>query len=236
MAGPIIASGTPASLVIASPVPVVSPLPRRPADAFQLYAYSYLRAGSAGLLGGRQYGGGQSGFIATRRLGAGNVHLMLRGAIAHSNTSERELAAGMRVFAGPARTVSLSFERRFRNDAPDAFAAYIAGGKSDIAMPLAFRLDAFAQAGVVTGRNSTPFFDIALRARRALPMAGAVKIGGGLWSGGQDDAARLDIGPTIGAEIKLGAQPIRIDADWRFKIAGEARPASGPALTLSTAF
>jgi hypothetical protein len=233
---PSIAGATPKAPAIASPAPVLWTPPSQASGAFQLYAYSYLRAGGAGLTGGRQNGGGQSGFVATRRLGADNVHLMLRGAIAHSNSSERELAAGLRLFADQARSVSLSLERRFRNDAPDAFAAYIAAGRSDIAMPLAFRLDAYAQAGVVAGRTTTAFFDLTMRARRALPMAETVKVGGGLWAGGQDDAARFDIGPTISTEIMLGAQPLRIDADWRFRIAGEARPASGPALTLSTAF
>lgn len=58
----------------------------------------------------------------------------------------------------------------------------------------------------------------------------------GLWAGGQKGAARLDFGPTIGTDVKVGETMIRVDADWRLRVAGDARPALGPALTLSTSF
>ena len=47
---------------------------------------------------------------------------------------------------------------------------------------------------------------------------------------------RLDIGPTAGGTLRVGKASLRLSADWRFRIAGNASPGDGPALTLSTAF
>ena len=35
---------------------------------------------------------------------------------------------------------------------------------------------------------------------------------------------------------KIGPVPSRLSLDWRFRVAGEAEPADGPALTLSAGF
>jgi hypothetical protein len=48
----------------------------------------------------------------------------------------------------------------------------------------------------------------------------------------QGRTARLDIGPSI-ALVHQGA---RLTADWRVRIAGQARPGSGPSLTLGKDF
>jgi len=82
------------------------------------------------------------------------------------------------------------------------------------------------------------FFDAQARASREIALLGnkPLKFGGGVWAGGQEGVTRLDIGPTIGTVIQVGEASMRVDADWRFRIAGDAAPASGPALTLSTSF
>ncbi|MBS1239358.1 MAG: hypothetical protein H6R45_64, partial [Proteobacteria bacterium] len=59
---------------------------------------------------------------------------------------------------------------------------------------------------------------------------------GGAWGGAQKGAARLDIGPSASLQLKLGEANSRVSMDWRFRVAGEARPASGPALTISAGF
>jgi hypothetical protein len=125
-----------------------------------------------------------------------------------------------------------------RNRRADAFAVYAAGGITQAALPHEFRLDAFAQAGVVSGQDGGAFFDLTGRAERRLARVGTapVTLGGGIWGGGQAGIFRIDAGPTIGTEIDLGPANMRIHADWRFRIAGDAAPASGPALTLSTSF
>ncbi len=226
--------------------PAIPLAPRRSLRA-DGYAYSFWRAGNGknALAAGGQYGGSQSGVIATFSFQrAGDLEkpqmlaLLVRTAVAHDNIDEREVAFGVRW--RPIENVPVSFtaERRFRHDRQDAFAIYAAGGVSDVRLPLKFRGESFAQAGLVSGEQSGPFFDGFVRVDRKLPVAPALEIhaGAGAWAGGQRDAARLDIGPSLRTDIRVRDTRLRLDVDWRFRVAGKATPGNGPALTLSTGF
>ena len=80
------------------------------------------------------------------------------------------------------------------------------------------------------------------RRRRAgdPPAAGPsrfrIDFGAGIWGSAQRGAARLDIGPTIGVAVPIARRAIRLSADWRERIAGDARPGSGPAFTIGSDF
>ncbi len=208
-----------------------------------VYAYSFWRFQSSGqgLTAGGQYGGSQSGAIAT----IGFTHdpspplaLLLRTAVAHDNLRDREFAIGARWRPRANLPVTLSAERRLRNLGPDSFALYLAGGVGDIRLPAAFTLETYAQVGVVSGQNGGHFFDAQARADRPIWPQGPlpIHIGAGVWGGGQRGTARLDIGPSLRTEIPISDARVRISADWRFRISGNAAPDSGPALTLSTGF
>lgn len=217
------------------------PAPQPPSSPFSVYAYHFHRGGSpaGGLDGREQYGGSQSGFVATYSLARNDgLALQVRGAIAHERLAERELAAGLRLKPFQGLPVSIAAERRFRNDRRDAFAVYLAGGKSDVTLPLGFKAEGFAQAGVISDKRSSTFFDFAARADRKIFAVGKAPVaaGGGIWGGGQKGVFRIDAGPTIATEIPLDETRLRVSADWRFRLAGDARPSSGPALTLSTSF
>lgn len=233
----------PESFVAGAPSPPAIPSHRSPVH---FYGYSFVRKSSAsGLTApGGQYGGSQSGFIVTwdilpprRGQERPRLALLARGAIAHGDTSDREFAAGVRWHPLPRLPLSLSVERRFRPERPDANAAYVAGGTS-LALPRAFRLDGYAQAGFVSGPSAGPFFDMSMLAdRKIAPVAGGtVRAGAGLWGGGQSGTFRIDIGPAVRTDIDVAKARLRLSADWRIRIAGEAAPASGPAMTLSTSF
>lgn len=211
------------------------------------YAYSFWRGGGGGraLAAGGQYGGSQSGLIATFSLQNAETFdrpqmlaLLVRAAVAHNNADEREVAGGVRWRPLENLPVSITAERRFRHDRKDASAIYAAGGVSDVKLPLKFRLDSFAQGGVVSGKQAGPFFDAFVRADRNLVQTRVVQIhaGAGAWAGGQRNAARLDIGPSLRTEVTIRDTRFRINVDWRFRIAGDANPGNGPALTLSTGF
>lgn len=226
------------------PALVLQP-PATPERRLQLYAYSFWRSGSPGpaLVSGGQYGGSQSGFVATyalsRRANAEQkLAVLLRGAVAHEDSRERELAAGVRLRPSEKLPVTLTGERRFRANRPDAFAAYVAGGVSDVRLPLRFRLESYAQGGVVSGKDGGAFFDFLARADRKIMATGNAKLsaGAGAWGGGQDNVRRFDIGPTVRGDLALGGANFRVSADWRFRVAGTAKPANGPAITLSTSF
>ena len=62
------------------------------------------------------------------------------------------------------------------------------------------------------------------------------RLGGGAWGGAQQGAARLDIGPSLTVDLRLGAAPARIEADYRWRVAGNAEPGNGGVVTLSTGF
>jgi hypothetical protein len=217
--------------------------PERPtaSSGFDIYVYSFFRSRSltTGLDGGGRYGGSQSGFVASYALARDEgLAAMVRGAIAHDRIAERELAAGLRMKPFGKLPLSITAEHRFRNDQRDAFAVYLAGGISGVALPARFNAEGFAQAGVVSDKRSGTFFDFAARAERPLTAIDRVPVtaGAGVWGGGQRGVFRIDAGPTIGTEIPLGKARLRVSADWRFRVAGDASPAGGPALTLSTGF
>lgn len=209
----------------------------------QLYLYSFLRSGGKdpALAVSPQYGGGQSGFVATYDLGTSGksgLAILMRGAVAHENTRERELAGGVRWRPSQRLPVTVTAERRFRANRPDAFAAYVAGGVSDVRLPLKVRFEGYAQGGVVLGRDGGAFADFIARGDRKLMNMGRLAIAGGagLWGGGQADIYRIDMGPTARADLATGRVSVRLSADWRFRIAGNAKPGNSPAVTLSTSF
>jgi len=106
-------------------------------------------------------------------------------------------------------------------------------------LPLGLRGETYAQGGYVGGKYATPFADGQLRIDHALLHLGKfdARVGAGLWGGAQKGAGRLDAGPGATISMPLGHNLYgRMAFDWRFRIAGKARPGSGPALTLSAGF
>jgi hypothetical protein len=191
------------------------------------------RGGAAGLgLGGR-LGGSQAGGRISYRL---------------NEDTARPLAASLRAYAplerlrGAEAAVGLDWkpsklplhllvERRqaLGEEGRSAFAAMAYGGVSDVgAGPL--RIDAYGQAGVVGARSRDLFADGS--ARLSLPLAGA-KVGAGVWAAVQPGVSRVDIGPQ--ASVRLPGD-VTLAVDWRVRVAGDAAPRSGPAITLSTDF
>jgi hypothetical protein len=49
---------------------------------------------------------------------------------------------------------------------------------------------------------------------------------------GNPDVWRVDVGPSLSVKVK----GIRIEADWRQRVGGNAAPGSGPVLTVSAGF
>jgi hypothetical protein len=71
---------------------------------------------------------------------------------------------------------------------------------------------------------------------RASTPIGPFEVGAGAWGGAQPGVARLDVGPQASVRIPIGRTGVRASAEWRFRVAGDAEPGSGPALTLATDF
>jgi hypothetical protein len=117
-------------------------------------------------------------------------------------------------------------------------AVAVVGGVNGIDLPFAFELDGYAQAGAVKRAQVEPFADGALRITRPVTTLGEAQLalGAGAWGAVQRDAARIDLGPTAITTLPVSGQTVRIALDWRERVGGDARPGSGPALTLGADF
>ena len=218
--------------------------PRAPPNwGGEVYAYSFWRfsTGSrAALAPGSQYGGSQSGIVSTvDPFGAPDrgLSLLARGSMTPDG-DEREVALGLRW--KPARNwpLTISAERRLRAGSPDRFAAYLAGGVDALPISGRWSLDAFGQAGYVTGQSGGGFFDAQTRTTHPIINASGVQLsaGAGAWAGGQKGALRVDVGPTVAAKVDAGLTSLLIQLDWRLRAAGNAEPKNGLTLTVSTGF
>jgi hypothetical protein len=67
-----------------------------------------------------------------------------------------------------------------------------------------------------------------------------IGLGGGVWGSVQDGggrtASRLEFGPGAQLSQRIGTGTIELRGEYRFRVAGDAAPDSGPALTIATRF
>ena len=210
-------------------------------------AWLYLRRdGSAPLAPGQPaYGRSQAGAVLRYAIGPANGHrplAYLRSSRALAGPAEADVAAGLAARPLPRLPVGVAVELRVTSEPSGREvrpAAFAVTELPPIDLPLGLRLEAYAQGGYVAGRFATPFIDgqakldtVAVRLGRASQM----RIGAGLWGGAQDHAARLDAGPGASLDFPLGEARARLALDYRIRIAGDAEPTNGPALTFSAGF
>ncbi|HWK42017.1 MAG TPA: hypothetical protein VNR60_08800 [Croceibacterium sp.] len=190
------------------------------------------------------YGRSQTGAVVRYSLpplGDMQPKAQVRMARALDDSGELEIAFGLSVRPLPAIPVTVTAETRV-NDSDQGTrlrpAVYAVSGLPPVDLPLGLRGEGYVQAGYVGGEAASAFADGQARVERDLANMGEVALsaGAGVWGGAQKDAARLDIGPSAAATFPLGELRVRIAADYRFRIAGRAEPASGPALTVSAGF
>ena len=214
--------------------------PRPPRSRWSGSAWLVARGGSGiapGIAGG-QLGGAQAGVRLAYLLDRKH-RVALAGRITTPlGTGLREAAVG--VEWQPTRLpVRLVAEQRFAlNGGRGGPGLAVVGGVGPVGLPVGFRLEAYGQAGAVR-RAATDFYaDGAVRIARPLASIGPARVdlGAGAWGAAQRGAARLDLGPSLGLVLPAGKRSLRIALDWRQRLAGDARPGSGPALTLGTDF
>jgi hypothetical protein len=220
---------------------VPTALPPPPAGRpWTVSAWAFARAGgSTALAPGGMLGGSQAGMRGTYRLVGREaplaVSLRLSSPLAQARGAEA--AAGLDWKPLARLPVHLLVERRQKlgPEGRSAFGATIHGGASEVKLgPL--RLDGYGQAGILGLKRRDLFADGGIRLALPLGQGGAVRVGGGVWAAAQPQLSRVDLGPH--AELRLPLRPANasLSADWRFRVAGNARPGSGPALTLAADF
>ena len=226
----------PSKTVALAPSPSsLKPSPGR----FSISAWGLLRSdASPGLAGAGQLGGSQVGLRARYRLLEG-VHIAAR--LSAPVGSRRGKEAALALDFAPLRSVPITFtiERRLALDkgGRDAFGAGAFGGFDRQVAPRT-RIDGYAQAGVVGLRSRDAYVDGAMRMEGELSYLRGIRVGvgAGLWGGAQPGASRLDVGPQLVAHVPLNLVSVRIGAEWRQRIAGDARPGAGPVLSLGADF
>lgn len=248
-------SGTPestASPPFAPPRAASSPKSAR-ADRWSLDGWAFWREGSdaAPVSQGRLpiYGASQVGANLQWRARPSSPHdprVYARAYRALVERGENELALG--ASARPLPRVPIRFAGEVRvTDTP--FTTELRPGILVVTefvpakLPFDLALEAYGQGGYVGGEAATAFADGQIAVTREVArfgsgLAGPIRlsIGGGSWAGAQEGASRVDIGPTMRLDLKIGEVPARVSIDWRERIGGDAAPASGVAATLSTRF
>jgi hypothetical protein len=190
------------------------------------------------------YGRSQAGAVLRYRLAPSSEHrpaVYVRATAALADAAEAEVALGLTGRPLPGVPIAFAAEvrgARMGGDTEARPAAFAYSEFPPLKLPLGARGEAYFQGGYVGGRFATPFVDGQVRVDREVARLGPAELraGGGAWGGAQKGAKRLDVGPGASIALAVGGAPLRMSADWRFRVAGEANPSSGPALTVSAGF
>lgn len=214
--------------------PVVLPERAQPAR-WSASAWLVTRRGPSS--GGSMLGGDQTGLRVAYHPGSGRIALFARLTAPLAGRG-KELAAGIdwQPTGAPVRVVA---EYRAGLDGtPGGPALGVVAAVYGVPLPLDFGLEAYGQAGVIARDRVDPFADGALRVTREVAAVGDARLvlGAGAWGAAQREAARVDMGPTAVATVPVGASAVRVAIDWRERVAGDARPGSGPALSVGADF
>ena len=190
------------------------------------------------------YGGSQGGLILRYFLAPGSrmsPALYLRGSSGIESPRGEEVALGVSVRPISGLPVRLMAEGRATRTTSGTIirpAAALVSELPPARLPLGTRAEVYLQGGYVGGRGSTAFVDGQARLEKPLLHASSfdLRAGGGVWGGAQRGASRLDVGPTATVSFHLGPVGTRLSADYRWRVAGNAAPGSGPVVTLSAGF
>ena len=215
---------------------VAQTLNRDRIDRLQLTAWALLRGepGPASLATGGTLGGSQAGARFAYNFSR-ELALSLRTSAPVGGAQGGEVAAGIRLVPLRSLPLAMTFERRQALGSGwggrSGFAAFVEGCVYDRPMPWDFRLDGYAQAGVVGIRSRDWFADGGFTLTR--PVFGQFSAGIGVWGGAQPGIYRVDTGPRLSMKVRNN---MRVHLDWRQRLVGNAQPGSGPAVTLAGDF
>lgn len=220
------------------PSPQTPPAPLRGTSRLTGSAWLLVRGGPAGTVSGGRLGASQGGMRFTYALGRHRRVALAARIAAPLKGRGREIALG--VEWQPLRLpIHLVAEQRFVLDGGRGgpTVGVIAGyGPSDIAPGI--RIEAYGQGGAILREGLEGFIDASARVTHPLGTIGKarVDIGIGAWGSAQRAAARFDVGPSVVATVPIARKSLRLTLDWRERIAGNARPGSGPALSIGSDF
>lgn len=227
------------SSVVAPAQSIPVALKRSGIDRVQLTAWTLLRAQSAGIAGTQSLADG--GSLGASQAGARLTYNFTRQVAATLRSTSAvgrrggEIAAGVRIQPVAGIPLWIDAERRQRigryGGGRSAFALFFEAGVYERPMPLRFLLDGYLQGGVVGFHSRDRFIDGAVTLTR--PVYKQFSAGIGVWGGAQPGVYRVDAGPRVTMRVRRN---VKVHVDWRQRLAGNASPGSGPAITLAGDF
>ncbi len=190
------------------------------------------------------YGGSQAGLVLRYQLAPSSAlrpTLYLRASTGLHYPRGEELAAGFAFRPLGNVPVAVMGEGRVTRTTSGSVirpAVAVVSELPPAKLPLGIRAEAYGQAGWVGGKDQTPFIDGQARIEKPVVRSGSMelRLGAGAWGGAQKGASRVDLGPTATLDLPIGPVGSRLSADYRFRVAGNAAPGSGVAITLSAGF
>ncbi len=202
------------------------------------------RQSAAAAVPSPSYGASQAGAVLRYRIApeiGERPQAFVRATRSLVSRPESEVAAGLS--ARPIAALPLRAHGEIRmTDRPSGQeirpAAFVATEIPPQDLPLGLRADVYAQGGYVGGDFATAFADGQVKIDRDVARfdLGTLRAGAGVWGGAQKGAARLDAGPSVAFALDKTPVPARLSVDYRVRVAGDARPGSGVAVTLTTGF
>lgn len=228
-------------LPTASPTPLMAT--QKTPDRWQAAAWLLWRprgANPGGAITTGQLGGSQAGLrvdydltprAASRTVAYGRLTSALQ------RPAAPEAAVGLSLQPVRAIPVSVAVERRIAlgAGARNANAVMAAGGFGPVAITPTVLAEGYGQAGVVGFKRGDAFIDGKFSLSTPLAQS-PLRVGAAVSGGAQPGASRLDIGPEVQFRLPLPHVGARIAVEWRERIAGQARPGSGLAITLAADF
>ena len=225
--------------VVTAPISVPVELKRNKVDRLQLTAWAMLRSPSNRVFGTQSLASG--GSLGASQAGSRLTYNFTRQIAAQFRSTTEvgrrggEVAGGLRVQPLAGIPLWIDAERRQRigrfGGGRSAFALFVEGGVYNRPMPLNFLLDGYIQAGMVGARSRDKFVDGGFALTR--PVYKQFSAGFGVWGGAQPGVYRVDAGPRVTMRVRPN---IKVHFDWRQRLAGNALPGSGPAVTLAGDF
>lgn len=248
-AGPTAPPATPASSAV-SLVPPGEPRAHLAIKRWGVDSWVAWRQGSGGSTSqpagqplASTYGSSQAGMLARIDLSRSPMRpqAYLRATFAPEGRKQSDLAIGIGARPVGAVPLRIQAEARATRSGADGFvrpAVLAVTELNPLELPFGLRGEGYAQGGYIAGRFATAFVDGQARLDRELVGAGParIRLGAGAWGGAQRGAERLDAGPTVTLDLRESAVPARVSLDYRRRVAGNASPGSGLAVTLSTGF
>ena len=200
----------------------------------------FYRPGSTGAFraGLPSLGGSQAGVRVVYTLDkAAGLGLSLRAASPLS-ASGAEAMAGI-AWQPPDLPVTLLAEQRFGLDHQGSGPSLsLVGGTGPKPVAPGITAESYGEVGVVFRHKADYFAGASLRLGHKIAQVDghSISLGTGAWGGIQRGTRRLDIGPSLATDLALGGRHARLSLEWRQRVAGNAAPGSGLALTLGADF